>query len=123
MAVTLKSASPPRAERAVVFACDGRSAPFALVAAEQIAGLYPERDFDICLCSWTGSPEPPGLAHVGIRFCRVATGGLFAGPRLDPGRTQVVYLRLALPAAFAGEYRRLLYSTATWSCSAGFLRR
>ena len=110
MAVTLEAATPPRAERAVVFACDGHYARFAMVAAEQIARLHPERDFDICLCYMDERPpEPPGLAHVGIRYCRVTTGDLFDGLRLDKGRTQIVYLRLALPAAFAAEYRRLLY--------------
>jgi hypothetical protein len=110
MAVTLEAASPPRADRAVVFACDGQYARFAMVAAEQIARLHPDRDFDICLCYMDERPpEPPGLAHVGMRYCRVTTDGLFAGLNLDTRRTEVVYLRLALPAAFAGEYRRLLY--------------
>ena len=56
-----------------------------------------------------GADDPAGLAPHGFRACRIDTGGAFAGLRLDPGRTEVVYLRLALPAAFAGEYRRLLY--------------
>ena len=106
----LEASTPPRADRAVVFACDGQYARYAMVAAEQIARLNPGRDFDICLCYMDERPpEPPGLAHLGVRYCRVTTGGLFDGLRLDAGRTQVVYLRLALPAAFAGEYRRLLY--------------
>jgi hypothetical protein len=110
MAVTLEADRPPRSERAVVFACDGQYARFAMVAAEQVARLHPERDFDICLCYMDERPpEPPGLAHLGVRYCRVPTGDLFDGLRLDAGRTQVVYLRLSLPAAFAGEYRRLLY--------------
>jgi hypothetical protein len=110
MAILLEASTPARAERAVVFACDGQYARFAMVAAEQIARLHPERDFDICLCYMDERPpEPAGLAHLGVRYCRVTAGDLFDGLRLDPGRTQVVYLRLALPAAFAGEYRRLLY--------------
>ncbi len=110
MAILLEASTPARAERAVVFACDGQYARFALVAAEQIARLHPERDFDICLCYMDERPpEPAGLAHLGVRYCRATPEDLFDGLRLDPGRTQVVYLRLALPAAFAGEYRRLLY--------------
>ncbi len=110
MAVTLEASGPARHDRAVVFACDGQFARFAMLAAQQIAALNPDRDFDICLCYMDDRPpEPPGLAPVGIRFCRITTGELFDGLRLDPGRTQVVYLRLALPKAFAGEYRRLLY--------------
>lgn len=110
MAILLEASTPPRAERAIVFACDGQYARYAMLAAEQIARLHPARDFDICLCYMDDRPpEPASLAHLGVRYCRVTTGDLFDGLRLDPGRTQVVYLRLALPAAFAGEYRRLLY--------------
>lgn len=110
MAVTLQATTPHRAERAVVFACDGQYARFAMLAAQQIARLHPERDFDICMCFMEDEPEdPPGLRDLGVRHCRVATGDVFDGLRLDAGRTQVVYLRLALPAAFAGQYRRLLY--------------
>ncbi len=110
MAVTLEASHPPRARRAVVFACDGQYARFALAAAEQIARLHPGRDFDICLCYMDEAPpRPAGLEHLGIRYCRVSTDTLFDGLRLDEGRGQVVYLRLALPAAFAGEYDRLLY--------------
>jgi Glycosyl transferase family 8 len=113
MAITLEADMPPRSDRAVVFASDGKYGRFALFAADQIARLHPERDFDICLCSTEAQPPvPPGLAHHGFRLCRVETEGAFAGLRLDPGRTDVVYLRLALPAAFAGQYRRLLYLDA-----------
>ena len=96
----------------MVFACDEGYAPYALMAAERIAALHPGRDFDICLCSDGPLAVPASLAQLGVRVCRVATGGAFAGLRLDAGRTEVVYLRLALPAAFAGEYARLLYYDA-----------
>jgi hypothetical protein len=112
MAIQLGAATPARSDRAVVFACDGTYARFALLAADQIARAHPGRDFDICLCSDQDLTVPPGLAHHGIRVVRVATEGIFEGLRLDPGRTDVVYLRLALPAAFAAEYRRLLYMDA-----------
>ena len=52
---------------------------------------------------------PAGLAQLGLRHCRVDTGGIFAALGLDRRRTEASYLRLALPAAFAGEYRRILY--------------
>lgn len=110
MAVRLEASAPARSEEAVVFACDGEYARFALVAAEQIARLHPNRSFDICLCYMEEAPPaPPGLADLGIRYCRVTTGDLFEGLRLDEGRTEVVYLRLALPEAFDDDYRRLLY--------------
>ena len=112
MAISLEASAPARADRAMVFACDEGYAPFALMAAERIAALHPERDFDICLCSDGDLSVPASLARLGVRLCRVTTDGAFAGLRLDPGRTEVVYLRLALPAAFAGEYRRLLYYDA-----------
>jgi hypothetical protein len=109
MAITLEAATPARSDKAVVFACDSTYARYALLAAQQIARLHPERDFDICLCSDEDLYIPPGIAHHGFRICRVATHGAFDGLRLDRGRTDVVYLRLALPAAFAGQYQRLLY--------------
>jgi hypothetical protein len=109
MAIQLASGDPGRADTAVVFACDATYARYALLAAEQIARRHPERDFDICLCSDEDLEVPQGLARYGFRVCRVATHGAFEGLRLDRGRTDVVYLRLALPAAFAGQYRRLLY--------------
>ena len=112
MAITLEASAPARADRAIVFACDEGYAPFALMAAERIAALNPGRDFDICLCSDGPLAVPASLARLGVRLCQVTTGGAFAGLRLDPGRTEVVYLRLALPAAFAGEYARLLYYDA-----------
>lgn len=109
MPIEVNSDNPSRFDKAVVFACDGTYARYALLAAEQIARLHPERDFDICLCSDEDLVIPSGLAHHGFRVCRVATHGAFEGLRLDRGRTDVVYLRLALPAAFSGQYRRLLY--------------
>ncbi len=40
---------------------------------------------------------------------RIETGGVLSGLPVDARRTEAVYLRLAPPAAFAGQYRRLLY--------------
>ena len=59
MAITLEASAPARGDRAVVFACDEGYAPFALMAAEAIARLHPDRDFDICLCS-DGAAERAG---------------------------------------------------------------
>jgi hypothetical protein len=112
MAITLEASKAATFERAIVFACDEGYAPYALMAAERIAQLHPSREFDICLCSDGPVAVPPSLRHLGVRVCQVTTDGAFAGLRLDPGRTEVVYLRLALPAAFAGDYRRLLYYDA-----------
>jgi hypothetical protein len=113
MAIRLESPQPARASRAVVFACDGHYARFALFAAEQIARLNPTRDFDICLCAMGEDlAAPPGLVGKRLRLCRVETDGIFRSLRLDARRTEASYLRLALPAAFAGEYARLLYLDA-----------
>jgi hypothetical protein len=109
MTVTLEAASPPRADRAVVFACDRAYLPFASFAAAQIAALHPERDFDICLCAPEMPPAVAGLEGLGLLRCRVATGGTFAGLGLDARRSEAAYLRYALPEAFAGSYARLLY--------------
>ncbi len=110
--ITVDCDRPAASNRAVVFACDQSYARYALMAAHQIATLHPHRDFDICLCSNEALSVPPGLAHHGFRVCRIGTGALFQGLRFDEGRTDVVYLRLALPAVFAQEYERLLYLDA-----------
>jgi len=103
---------PAAAEKAVVFACDGNYARFALFAAAQIDRLAPGRDFDICLCAMEPPVPAPSLEAARVRFCRIDTGGVFGAMKLDARRTEASYLRLALPAAFAGTYRRLLYLDA-----------
>ena len=108
--VTCSADRPPAAETAVVFACDANYAPYAQFAAAQIIRLNPRRAFDVCIC--TSDPAlvlADDLARAGGRLCRVDTGGLFGALSLDARRTEAAYLRLALPAAFAGAYRRLLY--------------
>ncbi|TDL79397.1 glycosyltransferase [Palleronia sediminis] len=104
---------PAASDAAIVFVADGDYAAFALHAAAQIAALHSARDFDICLCGTVPpAPLPDSLSHLGIRLCGIATGGRFDGLRLDEGRTDIVYLRLALPEAFARDYRRVLYLDA-----------
>jgi lipopolysaccharide biosynthesis glycosyltransferase len=108
MAVTMSAAEPAGSRQAVVFACDGNYTRYALFAADQIARLHPGRDFDICICAMAETLQPlPGLE--GFRYCRIETGGMFRGLNLDARRTEAAYLRLALPAAFAADYDRLLY--------------
>lgn len=109
MAIALNASGPARSDRAVVFAADGNYLPYALVAASQLARLAPGRDFDICLCSTETLALPASLAPLGLRLCRVETGAIFDGLRLDARRSPSAYLRLALPAAFEGCYRRLVY--------------
>jgi lipopolysaccharide biosynthesis glycosyltransferase len=110
MAIGLACHGEQGAETAVVFACDRNYLRFAAFAAAQIASLTPERRFDICLCAPDEALEPvPGLAGLGLRYCRVSTGGIFGGLAVDTRRTAAMYLRLALPEAFEGQYRRLLY--------------
>lgn len=110
MGITFDASRPARSDRAVVFACDGRYLPYALVAADRLAALHPVRDFDICLCALDETlVVPESLARLELRACRIATGGLLSGLRTDARRTEAAYLRLALPDAFRNEYRRLLY--------------
>jgi hypothetical protein len=110
MAISLEASSAAASDRAIVFACDGRYLPFALFAAEQIARLRPRRDFDICLCALGETlAMPPALAPLGLRICRIESGGALAGLPVDARRSEATYLRLLLPAALAGDYRRLLY--------------
>jgi lipopolysaccharide biosynthesis glycosyltransferase len=112
MTITREAATPARSDKAVVFACDGNYLRYAVFAAAQIAALRAERDFDICICAPEDLVSVEGLAAAGLRYCRVETGGIFGAMGLDARRTEASYLRLALPAAFAGEYRRLLYLDA-----------
>lgn len=109
MAIEIFSDQPARFDRAVVFACDNNYAKYALFAASQIAALAPDRDFDICLCSTEDLRAVPSLDALSIRRCRVDTGGALSALRFDARRSEATYLRLALPAAFAGQYQRLLY--------------
>ena len=91
MAVTLEASTPARADRAVVFACDGQYARYAMLAAEQIARLHPARDFDICLCYMDERPpEPAGP--------RASRGALLPGDDGGPLRRAA-----ARPGADAGR--------------------
>ncbi len=110
--ISMKADRAASARRAVVFACDSGYLPFALMAAGQIAALHPDRDFDICLCSDAPLDVPEAFANLGLRVVEVSAAGVFSGLRLDRGKTEVVYLRLALPEALAGDYDRLLYLDA-----------
>lgn len=99
--------------RAIVFCCYGSYVPYAALAAARIAALHPRRSFDICLCAGEVPVDLPAtLSSAGIRICRIRTGDLFQGLRLDPGATPDVYLRLALPAALGPDYDRILYLDA-----------
>ena len=115
------SADRPAAHRrAVVFCCYGSYVPYAALAAARIAALHPQRSFDICLCTGEVPIELPStLDPVGIRICQIRTDELFQGLRLDAGATSDVYLRLALPAALAPDYERILYLDADVSVQGG----
>lgn len=118
--VTLHASAPARSRLAVAFACDDRYLPFALCAADRITALSPRRPFDICICHGEAPVAiPASLGHLGLRLCRIDAGGAFDGLRLDAGRTPDVYLRLALPRAFGGEYDRVLYLDADVAVQGG----
>lgn len=112
MAITLSSGTPARHDRAVVFSADGAYLRFALFAAIQIADRHPARDFDICIVSAETLSVPASLAGRNLRICQLDDGGVFDSLNLDYRRTSAVYMRLALPEAFATDYRRLLYLDA-----------
>jgi hypothetical protein len=110
MTIRNEAAVPARSDTAAVFACDGRYLPYALFAAEQIARQHPARGFDICLCALGETLEvPPALAGLGVRVCRIESDGALSGLVVDARRSEATYLRLLLPDALAGDYRRLLY--------------
>lgn len=110
MAFSFEASAPAMSDRAMVLACDGRYLPYALFAAARLAALHPDRDFDICLCALGEAlTVPPSLEPLRLRVCTIETGGALAALPLDARRTEAAYLRLALPAAFAADYRRLLY--------------
>jgi hypothetical protein len=109
MALNVVSSRPAASRFAIAFCCDANYLPFALCAADRIRALPGTGDIDILLCSSGDLAVPETLAHLGIRVCRVEFGELFDGLRLDAGRTPEIYLRLALPAAFARDYDRILY--------------
>lgn len=104
------ASSPAQFRKAIIFCCDQNYLVFAAHAASQIAALHPQRDFDICICYGERPVTiPKSLEYLSIRLCHIQTGDLFAGLRLDPGKSHDVYLRLALPSALADDYDRILY--------------
>lgn len=108
--VRLTASRPPRHRRAIVFCCDQNYLAFASHAAAQIASLVEKPAFDICICYGQQAVVlPESLAGLGIRLCHIDVGDVFDGLRLDKGKTHDVYLRIALPTAFAGEYDKILY--------------
>ncbi len=109
MLPTVTASRPARFRRAIAFCSDANYLPFALLAVAQIRATPGDGDFDILLCSGGTLAVPETLAHLDVRICRIDFGGLFDGLRLDPGRTPEIYVRLALPAAFAPDYDRILY--------------
>jgi lipopolysaccharide biosynthesis glycosyltransferase len=108
--ISFASNDPRNARAAIVFCCDNGYAPYAYFAATQIAELNAHRTFDICICHLEEDPiKPPIAVPSGLRLCSIRTGGALRSLSLDGRRTTSTYLRLALPAAFEGEYQRLLY--------------
>lgn len=103
---------PARSRTAIIFCCDDGYLPFAVTAADQIRTLNPGANFDICICDTGPLSLPTSAAPLDIRTCAIDISGVFDGLRLDPGKTDVVYLRLAIPHAFADEYDTILYMDA-----------
>ena len=111
--VQLQSNRPAHFRKAIVFCCDANYLPFAMHAANRIVQFASERDFDVCVCHGVQDISiPQSLDYLDVRLCQIDTGDSFEGLRLDRGRTSDVYLRIALPAAFAEDYDRILYMDA-----------
>ena len=116
MAVTLEASTPPRADRAVVFACDGSYAALRRCSRpSRSRALHPGGDFDICLCCADETPAgAAGLAQLGMRLLpgrRPAASS--PALRLDAAadaRWSTCGWRCRRPSP--GEYRRLLYLDA-----------
>lgn len=107
---TVNAGRPAGARCAIVLCADDNYQPYAMAALQQISDLAPDHGFDLCLCNSDAMPQiPASLSHLDVRACHVLVGDVFAGLRLDAGRTHDVYLRLALPAAFSNDYDRILY--------------
>ena len=113
MAIGLACDGEQRADAAIVFASDGNYLRYA--------ASRPRRSLALAAgaATSTSASAPADAAPVrGPRRTSASgsagstTGGAFARLGLDPRRTEAAYLRLALPAAFAGAYRRLLYLDA-----------
>ena len=108
--LSIETSRPASADTAVVFAGDEFYARVAMQIARQLHDLYPDRRFDICIAANDVPAAPPeSPAHLDLRRRAMRTNGMFEGLRRDLGRTEIAYLRLALPQAFRGENRRILY--------------
>lgn len=104
------SSRPAKARHAVILCCDDNYLPYAAMAMARIRETSTRQDFDLCLCNSESMLElPASLAHLDVRICHIPVGDAFTGLRLDPGRTADIYMRLALPAALANDYDRILY--------------
>ena len=96
-------------DTAVVMACDARYAPYAFFMAEQIALLHPDRTFDICVFSQDNLDLPAALGATGLRLMKLPPGNPFQSGTHADRHGAAAYLRLLIPGAVAGCYRRILY--------------
>lgn len=96
-------------DTAVVMACDANYAPYAFFMAEQIALLHPDRTFDICVFSQDDLVLPPGLLGTGLKLMKLPPGNPFRTGTQADRHGAAAYLRLLIPGAVAGCYRRILY--------------
>lgn len=105
--------TPSHHRKALVYCVDENELPQALFAAYQAATRAPNRDFDILICGLDPQEIPPDLQQLGIEYVTLNLRKTLEYAALPQGwHPLVVYLRLWLPAEFAGRYDRILYNDA-----------
>ena len=72
--------------------------------------LHPGRDFDICLCALGETlAVPDSLAPLGLRYCRIETGGALGGCGSTRGGPRRRICGWRCRRRLRAEYRRILY--------------
>lgn len=94
---------------AVVMACNAGHAPYALCMAEQIAQAHPDRDFDICIFSDEVLEIPSSLKGLGVRIITWSDRNPFLNAPNLSRHGRATWLRLLVPQALVGQYKRVLY--------------
>ena len=109
MAISLRSSRPAQSDVAIVLCTDARFLVAATALAHQLATSGETDNIDIVVSVTEDCKVPPSLDFLNLRICHLNTEGMFSGLFIGPRHTEAVYHRLALPHAFAKDYKRLLY--------------
>lgn len=105
----MPSLSPAIHPDAVVFACDHGHFPLALLSAQRMADLEPERRFDIVICIPDLAALPAFTPDPRIRLVEIDITSLPQTRMYRDWISAGTYFRWVLPQTFRDTYRTLFY--------------